>query len=283
MELASGPNNRDERQQNPESPPYRYVNIKGYDKDAFDILPITLKEGRLPEDEGEILLEYWVSDYMPSRPKIGDIITLPIGIRLDEAGNELSPNSYMKHEIFQEEDIRKYTIVGFFEPKFAWIGQYITTGITFLDSDSLSPDKDYNVYVKMDSVKDIHKKTKEIAQSLDLYQSLEDSSEPYYNIEYNERLLRLSAQSLDMDLNNSLISILIFIVILIIVSTIAVIYNAFHISVWSGYPSLVYSVCRSFSTHKEHSIKGGMDTEPYRYSYRSFLRCFCHASSHVFC
>jgi putative ABC transport system permease protein len=83
----------------------------------------------------------------------------------------------------------------------------------------------------MDSVKDIHKKTKEIAQSLDLYQSLEDSSEPYYNIEYNERLLRLSAQSLDMDLNNSLISILIFIVILIIVSTIAVIYNAFHISV----------------------------------------------------
>jgi putative ABC transport system permease protein len=221
----------DERQQNPESPPYRYVNIKGYDKDAFDILPITLKEGRLPEDEGEILLEYWVSDYMPSRPKIGDIITLPIGIRLDEAGNELSPNSYMKHEIFQEEDIRKYTIVGFFEPKFAWIGQYITTGITFLDSDSLSPDKDYNVYVKMDSVKDIHKKTKEIAQSLDLYQSLEDSSEPYYNIEYNERLLRLSAQSLDMDLNNSLISILIFIVILIIVSTIAVIYNAFHISV----------------------------------------------------
>ena len=92
----------DERQQNPESPPYRYVNIKGYDKDAFDILPITLKEGRLPQDEGEILLEYWVSDYMPSRPKIGDIITLPIGIRLDEAGNELSPNSYMKHEIFRK-------------------------------------------------------------------------------------------------------------------------------------------------------------------------------------
>ena len=83
----------------------------------------------------------------------------------------------------------------------------------------------------MDSVKDIHKKTKEIAQSLDPYQSMEDSSEPYYNIEYNERLLRLSAQSLDMDLNNSLIAILIFIVILIIVSTIAVIYNAFHISV----------------------------------------------------
>jgi putative ABC transport system permease protein len=87
--------------------------LKDTIKDAFDILPITLKEGRLPEDEGEILLEYWVSDYMPSNPKIGDIITLPIGIRLDEAGNELSPNSYMKHEIFQEEDIRKYTIVGF--------------------------------------------------------------------------------------------------------------------------------------------------------------------------
>ena len=48
----------DERQQNPESPPYRYVNIKGYDKDAFDMLPISLKEGRLPQNEGEILLEY---------------------------------------------------------------------------------------------------------------------------------------------------------------------------------------------------------------------------------
>ena len=34
-----------------------------------------------------------------------------------------------------------------------------------------------------------------------------------------------------MDLNNSLIAILIFIIVLIIVATIAVIYNAFHISV----------------------------------------------------
>ncbi|MFY9278603.1 MAG: ABC transporter permease [Caldicoprobacterales bacterium] len=221
----------DERQQNPESPPYRYVNIKGYDKDALDILPITLKEGRLPQDEEEIILEYWVADYLPNNPKIGDIITLPIGIRIDEEGNQLSSNSYMKNEIFEEKDIRKYTIVGFFEPKFAWVGQYITTGITFLDNDNLTLDEEYNVYVKMDSVKDIHENTKKIAQSLDLYQYMEDSSEPYYNIEYNERLLRLSAQSLDMDLNNSLIGILIFIVILIIVSTIAVIYNAFHISV----------------------------------------------------
>lgn len=221
----------DERQQNPESPPYRYVNIKGYDKDAFDMLPISLKEGRLPQNEDEILLEYWVADYMPNSPKIGDVITLPIGTRVDEEGNELSSDGYMNNEVFQEEDIRKYTIVGFFELKFVWVGRYMTTGITYLDSNNLSGDAEYNVYVKMDSVKDIHKKTKEIANNLELYQYKEDSSEPHYNIEYNERLLRLSAQSLDMDLNNSLIAILIFIVILIIVSTIAVIYNAFHISV----------------------------------------------------
>ncbi|NLI60151.1 MAG: ABC transporter permease, partial [Clostridiales bacterium] len=54
---------QDERQQSPEAPPYRYLDIRGYDKAAFDILPITLKEGRLPKNEGEIVLEYWVPDY----------------------------------------------------------------------------------------------------------------------------------------------------------------------------------------------------------------------------
>ena len=221
----------DERQQTPESPPYRYVDIKGYDKDAFDILPITLKEGRLPENDGEIILEYWVPDYLPNRPKIGDLITLPIGIRVDEAGNELPPDGWLENEVFQEKDTRKYTIVGFFDPKFVWVGQYITTGVTFLDSNSLSRDMEYGVYVKMDSVKDIHNRTREIAENLDLYRYEGDNNQVDYNIKYNERLLRLSAQSLDMDLNNSLIAILIFIIILIIVSTVAVIYNAFHISV----------------------------------------------------
>ena len=222
---------QDERQQSPEAPPYRYLDIRGYDKAAFDILPITLKEGRLPKNEGEIVLEYWVPDYMPSSPKIGDVITLPIGIRLDEEGNELPPNTWSDKETFDKRDVRKYTIVGFSQPRLAWVGQYMTKGITFIDSNSLLADDSYNVYVKMDSVRGVHKRTEEMAQGLDLPQSIGDDGQPGYGIEYNEKLLRLSAQSMNMDLNNSLIAILIFIIVLIIVATIAVIYNAFHISV----------------------------------------------------
>src|SRR5690606_26435359 len=100
-----------------------------------------------------------------------------------------------------------------------------------LDTNHLAAEAKSEVYVKMGSVKDIHKENKVVANNVGLYQYKQESSKPHYNIENNQRVLRLSAQSLDMDLNNSLIAILIFIVILIIVSTIAVIYNAFHISV----------------------------------------------------
>ena len=177
---------QDERQQSPEAPPYRYLDIRGYDKAAFDILPITLKEGRLPKNEGEIVLEYWVPDYMPSSPKIGDVITLPIGIRLDEEGNELPPNTWSDKETFEERDVRKYTIVGFSQPRLAWVGQYMTKGITFIDSNSLLSDDSYNVYVKMDSVRGVHKRTEEMAQALDLPQSIGDDGQPGYGIEYNK-------------------------------------------------------------------------------------------------
>lgn len=52
-----------------------------------------------------------------------------------------------------------------------------------------------------------------------------------YPVTYNERVLRLSAQSVDAVLNQSMKYILLFIVALIMISTVAVIYNAFHISV----------------------------------------------------
>lgn len=221
----------DQEQEDSDAPPYRYVDIRGYDQDAFINLPITLKDGRLPKNDGEILLEYWLPDYMPGNLKIGDVITLPIGIRIDEKGNELSVNSWANNEIFEEKDARKYTVVGFFQPSFVSVGQYMTRGITFLDRKSLSADEHYNVYIKMTSVKGVTKKAEQIAQSIELPQLIEDDGSSHYNIQYNNRLLRLSAQSVNVDVNNSLISILISVVILIMVSTIAVIYNAFHISV----------------------------------------------------
>ncbi|WP_096635617.1 ABC transporter permease [Clostridium cochlearium] len=52
-----------------------------------------------------------------------------------------------------------------------------------------------------------------------------------YNIEYNEQLLRLYAKSLDKSINEGLTALVAFIVGLIIISTIAVIYNIFNISV----------------------------------------------------
>ncbi|MFU0800554.1 MAG: ABC transporter permease [Xylanivirga thermophila] len=205
-------------------PPYRYIAISAYDRDNFNIKPIKLKEGRLPQTEGEIALDYWTLEYLPNQPKVGDKIHLTTGIRIDKQENHvLTKREKSENEVFEKTSEKDYVIVGLIEPN--TMGGYfeIGDGITYLDNTSISPNESYNINIKLNSVKKAHDTVNSIADDIGLV----DES----NIDFNENLLRLSAQSISPSLNSSLMSILAFIILLIIVATIAVIYNSFNISV----------------------------------------------------
>ncbi|WP_125153523.1 ABC transporter permease [Clostridium rectalis] len=220
----------EERVVNPKAPMYRYLNIEGYDNRAFEMLPIKLKDGRLPRNENEILLEYWALDYLPLKPKIGDKIKLVVGEK--EVNKTKSKNKeIIEKDIFNKKGEKEYKIVGTYELSISYPGGYNTKGITFLNEFNILNEFKYSVFTKMVSPKGVHEKCERIANNLELKKIVNQNGKYNYNIEYNEGLLRFYAESINESLNRGLTSVVVFIVVLIIISTAAVIYNIFNISV----------------------------------------------------
>lgn len=205
-----------------EIPPYRYLKLKSYDPNSLEMFSIPLKEGRLPKEPGELVLTYWALDYLPGAPKLGDQIKLASGVRYaSNSGLPMEEYKLSRDELFQQETVKEFTIVGLSDPHFESSHNYFANGVTFLNHQQLAQEKTYDVYLRLTSVIGVQKRAEEIAQSIGLNDS----------ITYNNRLLRLSAQDQNSSLNQALTIIALFFTILVIVCTVAVIYNAFHISV----------------------------------------------------
>ncbi len=195
-----------------ENAPYRYINIKGYEENSLKLLPYDINEGRIPTRSDELVIEKWVLSYLEEDVQLGDSITLPIGNRKLDSNNKETG-----FELIAE---KEYTIVGFIQPKFKWSGDFITNGISGINTDDVS--ESYEAYFTLTNIKDASKKANNIAEDIGL--GLDD-------ISLNNKLLRLSAESTNEMFNETLGLILLFIVGLIVISTVAVIYNAFNISV----------------------------------------------------
>lgn len=200
--------------------PYRYIKIDGYDNKSLGMFPFDLKEGRFPEKSDEIVIENWMVNYLEEEVNIGDKISLTIGNRIIE--EKLNEDGYMEkvNETFEKTGEREYTVVGFIQPRYFWSGNYVTQGIIGLDMSHV--DNNYGAYIEISDVKNAVEKIGTIANDIDA----DDEK-----IQYNNRVLRLSAESINDTFNRSLRGLLIFVVTLIIISTVAVIYNAFNISV----------------------------------------------------
>lgn len=204
---------KEEKEMFGDSTPYRYIEVEGYDKKALELLPYKISEGRSPETSREIAIEKWMVNYFEEEVNLGDNIKLSIGDR------KLNDN---KEEIdFELIGEKEYTIVGFIEPRIRWRGNLITKGITGIE-EGKDTEVSYNAYVKLTNIKNAQERLTTIAENMGL-----DSE----SIRLNNKVLRLSAESADEMFNGTLKMILIFIVGLVIISTIAVIYNAFNISV----------------------------------------------------
>ncbi|MBU5312858.1 ABC transporter permease [Tissierella carlieri] len=200
--------------------PYRYIEIEGLEEEAIEMLPFNLKEGRIPKAPDEIAIEYWMASYFDKEVKLGDKIKLTMGNRIIGNDEETQDGQIVRKETFEKTGEKEYTVVGFIKPQYIWKGNLVTKGITGLDS--RVEEGNYNAYIKIPNIKDAYEKITSIAK--DLGKTEED-------FEYNYRVLRLYAESMSQTFDRSMVVLLIFVVGLIIVSTIAVIYNAFNISV----------------------------------------------------
>ena len=218
------------------------LEIKAYDKGAFEGYQISLKEGELPTNNKEIVLSEDSSILMEK--KIGDTITLAVGKRVTKDGDTLTGYWMEDDEILIDTHKEEYKIVGIInKPGFEY-GKQITTAITYLDINTMENNQKVNVPISANKPNEIYKIASVIAKNLDLKSEdtldgdIDDSSyynnenEVYYeSLQFNEHLLRLQSASTYDNINNSIDKIIIFVTFLVIICTIATVYNAFSISI----------------------------------------------------
>lgn len=215
-----------------EIPPYRYLVFRQWDEKALSMFTIPLIEGRLPKAPKELLVDNWVLEYLPGSPKIGDKIKLPVGkLYAANSDNPIDKPEFNQNEIFKKTKELEFTIVGITEMRFNSSNKYVANGITFISNKNLHENENYDVYIKMNSLKNIEEKAQKIAKITGLKKQKSKNGSLKYPIEYNNKLLRLHAKSNNPVLNKGLIMSIIFVIVLVMICSSAVIYNAFNISV----------------------------------------------------
>ena len=101
-----------------------YIYIEAMDKNAMEKSSFKLKEGRLPENENEIVLSNHIMTNGGVVYRLGDTLTLDVGSRCVEGYKLHQRNPY--NEIEGEEErlenvtTKTFTVVGFCERKEEW-------------------------------------------------------------------------------------------------------------------------------------------------------------------
>lgn len=212
-----------------------YLYLREYSREGYDNFPIKLKEGRLPERPDEIVISDAVLSNAKVNYSIGDVITLPIGQRIpsvkEEGMEDLTSLSqeyslqWQKDtvaEYLTEEMTKTYTVVGIIErPAFenTWSPGYTT--LSYIDESTVTPEETFDVSV---IVKHINNKLFEHADRL----AAENGIEQYG---FNNELLRYYGVVKDDGVRNMLFTLSAIIMMIIIIGSISLIYNAFAISV----------------------------------------------------
>lgn len=213
-----------------ENKPYWF--IKEYNTAGFEQFPIELLEGRLPKDNHEVVISEAIAKNAKITYKIGETLTLNVGDRVtsDEDNNELplSQNERLQTEndILTETLMDKkpvsYTIVGVikrptWEP--TWAPGY--TILSYVDESIIAADERANAKVVLNKVDNsIYAHAEDLAK--------ENNIE---SISYNNSLLRYYGVTSNDGLRNMLFSLSAIIMVVILIGSVSLIYNAFAISV----------------------------------------------------
>lgn len=210
-----------------------YIFIKEYNSKGFQQFPIELKNGRFPQAENEVVISEEIFDNPKVDYQIGDKLTLNIGERIiiegEAGGKTLGKNDPLKlkeqgerAETLKTKLTKTYTVVGFIErPHWepAWAPGY--TVISFVDESSLSPGEKVDVQVVVNKVqRSLYNHAKELAEKNDIEKPA-----------FNNELLRFYGVTNNDNLRSTLYSLSAILMAVIVIGSVALIYNAFAISV----------------------------------------------------
>lgn len=210
--------------------PYLYV--KELDSKGFENFPIKLLEGRLPQKPNEIVLSESIISNAKVKYNIGDSITITIGQRITKKpeyeGGVLGQRSSLiweENELmeFLTEDMTKsYTVVGFIDQpiwEYTWSPGYMV--LSYIDEEIVNEEERFDVYVLAKHF------------NLGMIQHTEKFAEDnqIQSIVFHTELLRYYGVIEDDSVRSMLFSLSAIIILIIVIGSVSLIYNAFAISV----------------------------------------------------
>ncbi len=213
-----------------------YLFIREFGAKSYENFPVELIEGRLPQNSGELLISKYLEENGGVKYQVGDTLTLNIGKRLNSNGSPLGQNDFyagepvyengqlIKGEVLAPDQVQTYTVVGIIkQPNFErnWSPGY--PAITYLDEKKLKPDETVTVTLLAGKLK--HSFFDDVTAI-----AAKAGIEPA-NIQFNGEVLRYSGIVANDNAQKMLYGFAGVFVLIIIVASVSLIYNAFAISV----------------------------------------------------
>lgn len=201
---------------------FPYIEIASMDKDTLSNLSYELIEGRYPENDNEIVISNKIK--LKGKYKVGDVINLNVGDRVDGEGYQLyNSNPYLEEnaEEIINSSLKSYKIVGIVYKENVDNENYgITTNTT---------SKKLDAYV---SLKEPYDYEKSICELLGASSYDEIGTEKKFNYDYqiNNELLRWEALKFSDSTFSMLMTIAGVVIFIIIFTSAFCIRNSFAIS-----------------------------------------------------
>lgn len=229
-----------------EDKPYLY--LKAYSKGSIEKLGISLVDGRLPENDNEVVISSHIKSNGGVEYKIGDELDLNLGERISD-GESLGQGVALKdveNEEFVPKSEKTYKIVGIIERPNLDVEPYRAPGYTVL---TILSDKyvtnNLNVYVRY---KDVKKHITTTAQIIGIDEQVmkritdpsngmisESDAEAFGNAKYsfseNDGLIRWENLEFKESTTNTLYAVSAVVIVIIIVTSVFCIKNSFEISI----------------------------------------------------
>lgn len=215
-----------------------YLHLMEFDKTALNNYGLKLLEGRMPENNNEIIISDYIETNGGVNYEIGDKITLDISKRIAD-GYELNQNNPYNNpedaefdDDYVEEHLEKmftkeYTVVGKIERPNMEIENYSAPGFTIITLlDEIR--ENANISVIYENINNTYKVTEEISKQTAY---LDGTSDNYISTHVNDELMRWSGVTRSEETLQVLYSLVAIVIGIIIVSSVFVIRNSFAISI----------------------------------------------------
>ena len=215
-----------------------YLHLMEFDETALNNYGLKLIEGRMPENNNEIIISDYIETNGGVSYKVGDKITLDISKRIAD-GYELNQNNPYNNPVNEEFDedyleehlekmfTKEYTIVGKIERPNMEIENYSAPGFTIITLLEEVRDKAH-ISVNYNNIKDTYEITEKISKVNDY---LDGIAEDYLNYNINQELMRWSGVTKSEETLQVLYGLVAIVIAIIIVSSVFVIRNSFAISI----------------------------------------------------